>query len=235
MTDPRIDPGLDPPTRRAAAADRTLPLPRRDPRRRSTEPLRRRQLIDATLTTIGRYGLGDTTIARIGREAGLSAGIIGHYFGGKEGLLEASMRALLAGLEAERLARLHRADSAEQRLRAIVDASLSAHQLAPNVRAAWLSFHAQVPFSPALARLQRVHARRLHSNLAHALRALLPDAAAGRGAVGLATMIHGVWLQAAVTSHGLRPETACPLVEDYLASVLRQAVPGADTPGARSA
>ena len=52
------------------------------------QPIRRRQLIQATLETIDDVGLADATIARIAKRAGVSAGIISHYFGGKDGLLD---------------------------------------------------------------------------------------------------------------------------------------------------
>ena len=70
------------------------------------EPIRRRQLIDATITSIGRYGLADTTVQRISREAGVSSGIIHHYFGGKNELLEATMRRLLQRLRDDVVAAL---------------------------------------------------------------------------------------------------------------------------------
>ncbi|WP_407026906.1 transcriptional regulator BetI [Cronobacter sakazakii] len=56
------------------------------------QPIRRRQLIDATLSTINDVGINDATIAQIARRAGVSAGIISHYFKDKNGLLEATMR-----------------------------------------------------------------------------------------------------------------------------------------------
>ena len=51
------------------------------------QPIRRRQLIQATLEAIDELGLADATIARIAKRAGVSTGIISHYFAGKDGLL----------------------------------------------------------------------------------------------------------------------------------------------------
>src|SRR5690554_7145605 len=56
------------------------------------QPIRRQQLIQATMAAIDEVGLADATVLRIARHAGVSAGIISHYFGGKDGLLEATMR-----------------------------------------------------------------------------------------------------------------------------------------------
>src|SRR5918993_975251 len=54
------------------------------------EPIRRQQLIEATITSISRYGYADATISRISKEAGVSTGIVHHYFGSKDDLLEAT-------------------------------------------------------------------------------------------------------------------------------------------------
>ncbi len=62
------------------------------------EPIRRQQLIKATMAAIDEVGLADATVMRIARHAGVSAGIISHYFGGKDGLLEATMRQILSDL-----------------------------------------------------------------------------------------------------------------------------------------
>ncbi|CAO3360946.1 transcriptional regulator BetI [Azospirillum palustre] len=161
------------------------------------EPIRRRQLIDATITSMGEHGLADTTVQTISRGAGVSPGIIHHYFGGKDELLSATMRSMLQQLRDDATQRLATADSPRARLEAIVD-SVHGH-VEPRVVAAWLGFWAQAPHNPALARLQRINARRLHSNLLHALRPLLPPDRAERVAVGLAAMIDGLWLRFALT------------------------------------
>ena len=57
---------------------------------------RRRQLIGATIDTLAEVGLGATTLALIGQRAGVSAGLISHYFDDKDGLLEATLRSLAA-------------------------------------------------------------------------------------------------------------------------------------------
>ncbi|MEK6214827.1 MAG: transcriptional regulator BetI, partial [Vibrio fluvialis] len=57
--------------------------------------IRKPQLVQATMAVIERVGLHAASIALISREAGVSTGIINHYFGGKHGLLEETMRAIL--------------------------------------------------------------------------------------------------------------------------------------------
>ncbi|PWC33915.1 transcriptional regulator BetI [Azospirillum sp. TSO35-2] len=179
------------------------------------EPIRRRQLIDATITSMGEHGLADTTVQTISRGAGVSPGIIHHYFGGKNELLAATMRSMLQQLRDDVTLRLAAADGPRARLEAIVDCNFAAGQFEPRVVSAWLGFWAQAPHDPALSRLQRINARRLHSNLLHSLRALLPAERAERVAIGLAAMIDGLWLRFALTG-ALDGSEARAVALDYL-------------------
>jgi phenylpropionate dioxygenase-like ring-hydroxylating dioxygenase large terminal subunit/AcrR family transcriptional regulator len=52
---------------------------------------RRRQLIEATITSIAKYGLPGTTVAKVAEIAGLSTGIVGFYFQSKKALLLATL------------------------------------------------------------------------------------------------------------------------------------------------
>lgn len=97
------------------------------------QPVRRRQLIDATIETIHRHGFADTTISRIASAAGMSSGIISHYFGGKNALLEATMRFLMQELRNDYLMRLDRAKTPVDRLEAIVNTNFNEEQFTPQV------------------------------------------------------------------------------------------------------
>jgi len=163
------------------------------------EAIRRRQLIDAAIASIGRYGYGEATVQRISRAAGVSSGIIHHYFGGKDELLEASMRDLLAELRREVAGRLAKATTPRARLEAIVEGNFAPSQFDPPVVAAWLAFWSEARHAPKLARLQRINHRRLLSNLRHAFSAVLAPEAAAQAATGLAALIDGLWLNAALS------------------------------------
>ena len=65
------------------------------------EPLRRRALIDATISAIGERGSLDVTMSEIAGRAGVSSALAHHYFGAKDELLQATMRHLLAELNAD--------------------------------------------------------------------------------------------------------------------------------------
>jgi len=184
------------------------------------QALRRRQLIDATIHTIEAHGFAETTIARISRTAGLSSGIIAHYFGGKNALLAATMRSLLSELQREMIARLRRARTPVARIEAILGANFATDQSTPAICAAWLAFYSQVPHSPELKRLHQTYVRRLRSNLQHAFRQLLPDTAAERAAEGMSSMIDGVWVRAALARCTPERAGAHELADDYLRMIL---------------
>ncbi len=157
---------------------------------------RRQQLIQATLESIAELGLQDTTILSISGKARLSSGIISHYFGGKQGLIEAALRHLLEQLRQDLLKRLGDGQvSPEQRLLAIVEANFSEFQRSELAGRTWLSFWARAAHEPGLARLQRINNRRLHSNLRYAFGLSLTAAAANDAASQAAAMIDGFWLR----------------------------------------
>lgn len=198
------------------------------------QAIRRDQLIRATIATIEAHGFADTTIARISRRAGLSSGIISHYFGGKNELLAASMRWLLRELQAETSRRLRSATTPLARLEAIIAASFGAQQFNRGVSSVWLAFYGQIPHEPQLARLHRVYMRRLRSNLRHALRDLLSPAASDEAAEGMAAMIDGIWVRTALTNAEPDIERAHRLAHDYLHMLINQQRPDAAPAAARA-
>jgi TetR/AcrR family transcriptional repressor of bet genes len=161
--------------------------------------VRRAQLIEATLHTIEEAGLSATTLALVAQRANISTGIVSHYFGDKNGLIEATMRHILRDLWAATARRrtTARADP-RSRLRAIVAANFDVSQVSAPVMKTWLAFWSQSMHEPTLKRLQRVNMRRLYSNLCAEFGKAMPRTAARRAANGLAAMIDGLWLHGAL-------------------------------------
>ncbi len=164
--------------------------------KKGVEPVRREQLIRATFQTIDEIGMADATVATIAKKAGLSSGIVAHYFGDKDGLLNAAMRQILRELK-DAVAR-YRADASDdprEQLRAIVDGNFDDSQINGTAMRVWLTFWAASMHQPELARLQRANDQRLFSNLCHQFNRLLPHPQARLAARGLAAMIDGLWLR----------------------------------------
>ena len=179
------------------------------------EEIRRRQLIDATIASIHEDGFGATTIARISRRAGLSSGIVAHYFNDKAGLLEATWRSVAEDLRIETVRRLREAKTPEERILAVIDANFAPSQFVPEVVSVWLSYWALVPQTPNLKRVHAINERRMISNFQHALKPHLPEDRVKAVATGLAALIEGLWLRCALSSGGVTPEEAADIARTY--------------------
>jgi TetR/AcrR family transcriptional repressor of bet genes len=184
--------------------------------RPGTAETRRRALIGAALKEISDRGSLDVTVAQIATRAGVSSALAHHYFGGKEDLILATMRHLLAEFGSVVVAGLRRAEGPRARLSAVILGSFGPEQFHRATISAWLTFYAWALSSERAARLLRVYQRRLHSNLVHALRPLAPPGEAARIAEGLGALIDGVYLREALRGRPTAPATAIAAIEDYL-------------------
>ena len=183
--------------------------------------VRRAQLIDATLLSIDEAGLAGTTLASVAQRANISTGIVSHYFGDKDGLLEATMRHILRDLwAATTRRRIAAKPQPRARLRAIVAANFDVSQLSGPVMKTWLAFWTQSMHEPQLRRLQRVNTRRLFSNLCAEFAKTLPRGEARRAASGLAAMIDGLWLRGALAGDPFDTKAALRLANDYIDMLL---------------
>ncbi|WP_048646088.1 transcriptional regulator BetI [Nitratireductor soli] len=178
------------------------------------EPIRRRALIDAAISAVGERGALDVTMSDIAGRAGVSAALAHHYFGGKDDLLFATMRHILAELGAQvrpAIAPLAGVD----RVRALIRVNLSQEQFRPEIIAAWLAFYVEARRNAALGRLFRIYVRRLHSDLLSGLAQFdRPDAI--RTAQGIAALIDGLYLRRALGEGVADSAAAIALVEDHL-------------------
>tara|TARA_R110001583_G_scaffold66471_2_gene190997 strand:- start:132 stop:725 length:594 start_codon:yes stop_codon:yes gene_type:complete len=163
--------------------------------------VRQQQLINATLMSVERHGLQHTTINTISGLAGMSSGIISHYFGGKQGLIEATQKFLLDELKQALLTRTSgKTLTPVARLSMIVEANFTELQRSNAATKTWLSFWSQAMHDPGLARLQNINSQRLYSNLLFSFKQLLPNTAAINAAKQTAAVIDGFWLRSALSS-----------------------------------
>jgi TetR/AcrR family transcriptional regulator, transcriptional repressor of bet genes len=192
------------------------------------EEIRRRQLIEATIASIHDVGFSESSVSRIAAKAGVSAGIVHHYFEDKGELLEATLRQLGANLSTSVVRRLNAAKTTPHRLMAVVDGNLGPELFTPEAVSAWLAFWSQVPTHPRLARIQTIIIRRLHSNLVHALRPFLREPEVQNMAQDLACLIDGIWLRAAVSPNGPNGSDARRAAVEFISTRLNIKI--GDTP-----
>ncbi len=108
--------------------------------RRDSEDIRRKQLIDTTILVMAEVGFSATTLGLIAKKAGVSAGLVAHYFGDKDGLLEATLRTLAGRLSRAAAIRMRAAKTPRERLQAVIDANLAPEEMDFHTGTVWLAF-----------------------------------------------------------------------------------------------
>jgi len=167
--------------------------------RDEAEETRREQLIEVTIDSLAEVGYVGTTLAEIARRAGVSPGLVSHYFDDKDGLLEAAFRSLSRSLWARVRAKLALGHTPRARVQAVIDVNLAPEEFDRRTGTAWLAFWGQVLHVRGLKRVQTGYQRRMLSNLRHDLRQMIAGDDARSLAAMIAAMIDGVWLRAALS------------------------------------
>ena len=195
------------------------------------QPIRRQQLIDATLQAVDQVGLGDASIALIARLAGVSNGIISHYFRDKNGLIAATMSHIMQMLsEGVRVRRQALQDgSPRAHLQAIIEGNFDASQVTGPAMKTWLAFWASSMHQASLHRLQRINDHRLYSNLCCQFRRVLPLNQARTAARGLAALIDGLWLRGALSGDAFDTHQAVRIAYEYMDLQLAKQPPASPT------
>ena len=189
------------------------------------EPIRKAALVSATIHEIGKARSLDVTVGQIARKAGMSTALAHYYFDSKSALFIAAMRHVLSEFGRTVRTGLRRASGPQERLRAIVVASLGSDQFEEHVVAAWLVFYVEAQRAPEAARLLRIYTRRLHSNLMHELLQLTTPDRAQEISQGTAAMIDGLYIRHALGAEFRGDHEAGQLVTDYLDVMLQAGGP----------
>ncbi len=156
---------------------------------------RKLQLVEAAVQEIGAQGTLNVTVGQIAKRAGVSSALAFHYFGDKDQLFIEAMRYILSSYGAEIRASLATKTAPQERLEAIVRPNFTAQNFRKEVILAWLNFYVLAQYSPEAQRLLHIYQRRLHSNLTHAFRPLIGDAAPD-AATRISAVIDGLYLRA---------------------------------------
>ncbi|WP_198174187.1 TetR/AcrR family transcriptional regulator [Mesorhizobium xinjiangense] len=124
--------------------------------RREGEERRRQDLIEATLDCVAEHGLEGATVRAIALRAGVTAGLIRHYFPGKEDLLQAAYATIVKRMTEQAKAALVMEDSSpHRRLAAFVAANLAAPIIDVRIFSLWAGFIGRVHADPDLAATHR--------------------------------------------------------------------------------
>lgn len=179
---------------------------------REAPDVRRQALVAAAEAVLAREGVGGASVRTICAEAGVSPGLLRHYFEGVDDLVAAAYEAVSQRIDAALDAALATAeDTPRARLLAYLGASFAPPVLDERLLAAWVGFWSLVKTKPRMA---AIHAAS-YADFRARLEALLADAGARDtrlAAIALTAMVDGLWLELCLDPATFSPDEARAVV-----------------------
>ena len=188
-------------------------------------PVRREQIVQATIRCLAREGYSGLTMKKVAREAAVSQGILHYYFASKRAILIAALDTVMADLDRRVARHSASAHDARGRLRAVIRSCLG---LAEENREFWVvfvEFWGEMMHDGELLRINAALYQRLRRMLGATVAQGVRDGAFRRvdpeeaGAVILA-LVDGLSLQRAFDPRALGLERATRSCEDAVARYL---------------
>lgn len=192
---------------------------------------RRQDLIRGTIKSIAKRGFANSTVQTICEAAGLSRGLIGHYFKSKDELLLAAFRSLVT--EADDETRRAIRDVADPLERLIAATRVSFERAEDREKATvWLAFWGTARWTPEMNRLNH----HLYARYRRWVQRQLAEAATARGvtldtrraALMYAQMIDGFSLGLIMDPKAYTPKEAAAIVCDWLRDLFGEGAGAAD-------
>jgi TetR/AcrR family transcriptional repressor of bet genes len=190
-------------------------------KRTKTIMARRLDLIQGTIRSIATLGYNNSTVQTICEAAGLSRGLIGHYFKGKDDLLLEAFRYLVGRADEEtRTAVRAVGNDPLHRLLAATEATFNRAIEDREGGMVWLACWGVAPWVPEMHELQRKLWRRYRNWVERMIaqaadeRGLKVDAK--RAALTYAQMVDGFWLGWLSDNEAYSPEIARDIICDWL-------------------
>lgn len=170
--------------------------------RREPEQKRREALISAAQDLVAEGGPKAATVRAIAERAGVTAGLIRHYFASKEELSQAAYRALMDRMTDDTGHVLdHAPPDPISRLAVFVSATLRPPVVDGKAVGLWAGFIHQVRSDPALLAVHETSYLRFRNALQALIAALPREADADqlrREAIACNAVIDGLWLEGSV-------------------------------------
>lgn len=188
-----------------------------------TDPDQRRQsLIEACARVLSQRGGHGTSVRTICAEAGVSAGLLRHYFDGIDALIAETYRVTglrVAEAIAASVARAGRDPRA--RLLAFISASFKPPIADPELLGTWLAFWGLIRSKPLIA---AVHDEIYEANRT-ALESLLRACTGETGdtklsAIALTALVDGLWIELSLGTAPFFPEEAEALAERWIDALI---------------
>jgi len=188
---------------------------------RRTQQERRDQaeaaLLDAAAELVVEEGVHSLTLARVGQRAAYSRGLITHYFGSKQALIERLARVTQSGF----VPGLDDAPPGLDRLLRLIDGYIGATGQMRMPNRAFLLLWAEAATVPELAQIFRERDEAFRADLSEDVKAgiadgtIRPDVTAEDVAVALLAQLRGIGLQRLVDSPAVDTERLRRSVTDH--------------------
>lgn len=192
---------------------------------RETPDVRRQALIEATARCLAEKGVGGTSVRAICAQAGVSSGLLTHYFDGVNALVLATYADVGAKVSAALDAAVDAAgDDPRDRLRACLQANFTPPVLDPDLLATWIAFWSLVKSDPQIAAVHADVYGGSRAQLESLLRAAAPamtDAQARIAAISLTALVDGLWLELCLDRSAFSPDEAQAMVEKAMHQALQ--------------
>jgi TetR/AcrR family transcriptional repressor of bet genes len=186
--------------------------------RRADPDARRRSLVEATARCLARQGVAGTSVRAICAEAGVSPGLLRHYFAGvSEAIAEAYRWTGNRVARALEEAVAGAGQDPRARLLAYLTASFRPPIADGELLATWLAFWSMTPVDGAVGALHAQIYGEFREGIEALILALRPDLSDARlPAVALTALIDGLWLELSLGKAPFTPLEAEALVETWL-------------------
>lgn len=188
---------------------------------RESADVRREAMIDACCVLLGTGGLAAVTVRSVCARAGVSPGLLRHYFAGIDDLVSAAYHHT-----GERIAAICEAavdaagDNPRARLIAFLTASFRPPVTEPALLGSWTAFWALARSNPDAAEIHRQGYAAYRTRLAALLEESGVAASASesaREAIALTALVDGLWLELVLDPDAFGAATAIELVEQAVA------------------
>ena len=193
---------------------------------RESADVRRQALIEATARCLAEKGVGAISVRAICARAGVSAGLLTHYFDGVDALILATYRDVGEKVAAAMEQAVSDAGSdPKARLWAYLRANFLPPVLDPNLLATWISFWSLVKTSPEIAATHAQTYGAGRERLEVLLREAAPQVprpAARVAAIALTAMVDGLWLELCLDSSTFSIDEALAMVHETMTYVIEK-------------
>lgn len=172
------------------------------------EPIRREQICRGAATVIAREGFAGTTLRKVAEEAGVSTGMLNHYFSNRQELLTQTLIFVSERTQAKARAAMGDLPPGRERLRALLDGALPTEVATNESWRVWINAYGEAVHLPELRHTIEARLQSWYPILDHALEGLVPAESTNQlpWSWRFDAILNGLAIQALASEAPLGPE-----------------------------